>query len=288
MDYRPTILALAQATPLLPSQVAKTLSTDSIMAGAMLSEMCSKGMLKTSALKVGGSPLYYIPGKEEQLLNFLTNLNEKDRNTVALLREKKLLRELELDALTRVSLAQIKDFAHALIVQYEGKEERFYKWFELKDDEAKERIAQLLTPPPRYEEVTPRMAIPEVEVKEQIVPADTKFESKKEEKKPKKAKEKQVELEKKIEKSKEAAELEKNETGAFWDKVDSFLKSNKIAVQESAIIKKKLDFDLVIELPSPVGNLQYYCKVKSKKKISGADLSSAFVQGQMKKLPVIF
>lgn len=265
MDYRPAILALAQASPVLPTQVAKTLNTNSIMAGAMLSEMCSKGMLKTSALKVGGSPLYYVPGKEEQLLSFIANLNEKDRNTVALLREKKLLRESELDALTRVSLAQIKDFATALIVQYEGKEERFYKWFELKDDEAKSMIAQLLNPP---------------EVKEQIVEeVENKLEkADKIEKRIKKVKEKQVELEK----PKEQGE------GVFWDKVELFLKSNNIAVQESVTVKRKLDFDLVVELPSPVGTLKYYCKVKGKKKISDSDLSSAFVQGQMRKLPVIF
>src|SRR3989338_4483844 len=147
MDYRPAILALAQATPLLPTTVAKNLNTDSIMAGAMLSEMCSKGMLKASALRVGGSPLYYIPGKEDQLLRYLQSLNEKDRRTVELLREAKVARESEVDALTRVSLAQVKDFAHPLVVSYDDKQERFWKWFELKEDEANERISQMLTPP---------------------------------------------------------------------------------------------------------------------------------------------
>ena len=76
--------------------------------------------------------------------------------------------------------------------------------------------------------------------------------------------------------------------GAFWEKVQSFLKANSIVLQESAVIKKKTEFDVVLELSSPVGVLSYYCKVKSKKKIADTDLSAAFVQGQLRKLPVIF
>ena len=41
-------------------------------------------------------------------------------------------------------------------------------------------------------------------------------------------------------------------------------------------------------MPSAVGSLIYYCKARSKKRISDSDLSSAFVQGQLKKLPVLF
>ena len=49
-----------------------------------------------------------------------------------------------------------------------------------------------------------------------------------------------------------------------------------------------MDLDLIVEVPSAVGSLTYYCKAKNKKRISDSDLSSAFVQGQLKKLPVLF
>ncbi len=77
----------------------------------MLSELSSKKSLKISALKVGGSPLYYVPGHEEKLLQFIQNLNEKDRRTLELLKDSQVLRDAEQDPLTRVSLRQIKDFA---------------------------------------------------------------------------------------------------------------------------------------------------------------------------------
>jgi hypothetical protein len=84
---------------------------------------------------------------------------------------------------------------------------------------------------------------------------------------------------------------EKPKLGAeceFWDKVQVFLKASNITLHESSVVKKKTEFDVLLALPSPVGQLQYYCKVRSKKKILDTDLSAAFVQGQMRKLPVLF
>ena len=57
---------------------------------------------------------------------------------------------------------------------------------------------------------------------------------------------------------------------------------------ECKTIRKKSEIDLIISVPSGVGNIEYFCKAKNKKRINHADLSSAFVQGQLKKLPVLF
>ena len=261
MEYRDQILALAQTAPLLPSGVAKALNTNSIMAGAMLSEMCSKGVLKTSALKVGGSPLYYKPGNEAQLFNHIGSLNEKDRRTVLKLKEEKIIRETEADPLTRVSLATVKDFAKPLTVSYDNKQETFWKWFELADADAEELI-RLIIEPPKTQPEKPKLA-------------ET----------PKKAETlKPVEAQQKV---LEPTEKKTEPTGNFWDKIHGFFTQNNITLHEKTAVKKT-DFDLILELPSPVGTLTYYCKARSKKKITDADISAAYVQGQIKKLPVIF
>ena len=41
-------------------------------------------------------------------------------------------------------------------------------------------------------------------------------------------------------------------------------------------------------MPSVVGEVDYYCKARKKKRINDGDLSSAYVQGHVKKLPVLF
>ena len=45
--------------------------------------------------------------------------------------------------------------------------------------------------------------------------------------------------------------------------------------------------DFVLEIPSVVGSLQYYCKARNKKRIGDSDLSAAYVKGQFRKLPVL-
>ncbi|MBT7903376.1 hypothetical protein HN587_05935 [Candidatus Woesearchaeota archaeon] len=74
----------------------------------------------------------------------------------------------------------------------------------------------------------------------------------------------------------------------FGSQISSFLKSNDIKLIDIKIIRKNSELDLVLDVPSPVGVISFYCKAKSKKTINDGDLSSAFVQGQLKKLPVLF
>lgn len=299
MDYRDKILALAKLNPLLPSGVAKALETNSIMAGAMLSEMVSKGMLRTSALRVGGSPLYLIPGNEVQLLSFTGSLNEKDRRTVVLLEQQKIIRASEADPLTRVSLSNIKDFAVPLSVEYAGNQEVFWKWFALSDSEASEMIGNKLAPAPVEKKEV------EVEKKESAqVPAQKEFLPRKEELPAEKKDESKQDTLVKENNSPSAVQpstvpavpapfrpsvkKELKADGDFWEKVNKFLAENKITLIQHSVVKKKTEFDLLVELPSPVGSLQYYCKARSKKKVAEGDISSAYVQGQLKKLPVIF
>ncbi len=272
MEYRDKILSMAQMAPLLPSGVAKALSTNSIMAGAMLSEMCAKGLLKTSTLKVGGSPLYYAPGKETQLLNHLGSINEKDRRTVLRLQEEKIIRENEADPLTRVSLQTVKDFAKPMIVQYNNQQETFWKWFELDDKQAEALIREKIepTPQPKAQPEPPKAAPEPVKAVEKAKPAPKPAE------KPKPVQETL------------APKTKTEPAGDFWDKLHGFFVQNNITLHEKTVVKKKTDFDLMVELPSPVGTLSYYCKARSKKKITDADISAAYVQGQIKKLPVIF
>ena len=45
---------------------------------------------------------------------------------------------------------------------------------------------------------------------------------------------------------------------------------------------------MIIRIPSAVGKLKYYVKARNKKLSNDKDLSSAYVQGLTKNLPVLF
>lgn len=284
---------MAQSAPLLPTQVAKALNTNSLLASAMLSELTSKGLLKASSLKVGSSPLYYSPEKSDQLQNYVQYLNSKDKTAYDLLKEKKVLRENDLDPLTRVAVKNIKDFSRPLEVTFGGKKEIFWKFYLLSDSDAEPVIKQLLNIESPVEQKQQPEVLPEAEpLHEKETAAETIHEIIEEEKEsvqeqpsPKPAP-RQVEQKKLVEKA-QVPRTAIDASDPFLKQLLKFFQKNNISVIEQKLIKKKSDYEFIIELSSAVGSLTYFCKAKNKKRVSEGDLSSAFVQGQLKKLPVI-
>lgn len=149
--------------PSLPVHIAKEIGKDTITASAYLSEFVSKRELKMSELKVGSSKLYYMPGQESKLQNFVDNLNQKDRRTYELLKENKIVRDKTQDPLVRVSLRQIKDFAVPLEVNLPTGREIFWKWYLLANSEAEVLIKSSIG---MKEEAKPK-GEPRVETKEE-------------------------------------------------------------------------------------------------------------------------
>ncbi len=239
---------IKQKGPVLPVEVAKSVGSNIIMASALLSELCSTKQIKISHLKVGGSPLYYLPGQEAELQKFSDNLHEREKEAYLLLKENKVLDDSKLEPAIRVAIRNLRDFAIPLEVNYKDKKGLFWKWYLLTNKEVEELIKVLFGE------------------------KKTKFEKNKNE----------VETfeQKKI-------ESKRIDNNRFLDEVIKYLNKNKMDILSKDIIKKN-EIDFIIQIPSAVGKLEYYCKAKNKKRINDGDLASAFIQGQQKKLPVLF
>jgi len=74
--------------PVLPVHISKEVKQDLLFTSAMLSELVSKKKLKISYLKIGGSPLYFLPGQDDQLRNFINYINEQDKKLISILEKK--------------------------------------------------------------------------------------------------------------------------------------------------------------------------------------------------------
>jgi len=327
--------------PVIPTKIAKVLSTDTIMASAVLSELLSSKKIKISKLKVGGTPVYFLPGQESRLQEFEKHLNEKDRRTVELLRQKKIIRDRAVEPLTRVSLREIKDFAIPLQVNINGQREVFWKWYLLSNQDAEQILKSLLSPPkppeipkvpeapkpiqerpveqpvqpkpevakeipkePAKQEVKP--AEPEVkpepvQVKEEVKPAEPEVKQEsvpvKQEvapapEKPKVQEEVKKEyiseskVQKEVQKTIAPKPKKKEVPDVFFNKVKSHFSRKEINVVKE-IIKKKNEADYVIGIPSALGELEYFCRIKNKKTISDSDLDGVFAHGQLFKLPIV-
>src|SRR3990167_1443000 len=100
-DNREKIIGfIREKGPILPVEVGKFINTSILMASAHLSELSSADKVKISHVKVGSSPLYYLPGQEAQLQRFSENLHEKEKRAYSLLFQKKILKDNELEPLT--------------------------------------------------------------------------------------------------------------------------------------------------------------------------------------------
>jgi len=265
--------------PVIPAQIAKVIGTDILMASAMLSELVSKNILKISHVKFGSTPLYYLPGQESRLQDFAKNLHEKEKRAYDLLMQKKILRDKTSEPVVRVALRNIKDFAVPLQVKINNNIEIFWKWYLLTNEEAAKIIKEMVKIDKPKKEIKPVQET--ITRKEQEKPREEQKQIKKEELKKVMPKEEVKKEEKKI-------FVDKTAEDKFLSEVKRFFEKSSINLIEEKIVKKNSDLDLVIEVPSAVGSLIYYCKAKNKKRIGDSDLSSAFVQGQLKKLPILF
>ncbi|MBT6774854.1 hypothetical protein HOA91_05795 [Candidatus Woesearchaeota archaeon] len=348
--------------PTLPTKVAKNINTDILLASAHLSDLSSQGKVKISKLKIGGSPLYYLPGDESQLYNFASgNINPKDLLVLDELKEKKILRESNLELIQRVGLRNLPDFAVPLNVRVSDKIELFWKWHLSSNDDANQMIGTMLT---GVKETVPLEEVPEIEEKvveqieeveesneeavevEQEVPEEQEVESEvvketkqeqeasiKEEAKPieeeelkEKEEEKPVteskdsessdnpaevkeevklkEKQKKLTEEKKSSEEKKPFLQKVKDKitrkkkkvvvddfspqVQSFFETLRIMIENKDIIRKNSEINYFVKVPSAVGHIIYFCKAKSKSKCDEKDLSTAYMEAQVKKLPLLF
>jgi hypothetical protein len=264
--------------PSLPSHLSKEVGLSLLFTAALLSEMVADKTLRLSYLKIGGSPLYFLPGQEEKLEEFTNHLANPERETFRLLKEKKWLDETKLSPLQRVTLREIKDFAFALKASDDGKEKTFWRFFTFSEDDAKKEIQKSLEP--KVEEKKPEIKKEKIEVQEKL---ELKEEVKEE--KPKKIEEKKIEKDKKllhpeIKPKKKVRE----KTKAFKESILDYLKNKNIDIYKNLDEDNKICIALV---DSEIGLLKYLVYGLDKKSINEADLSLAHSEGQQEKLPVL-
>ncbi len=274
MEVNERILGIVKEKgPLLPVQVAKEINDNILMTSARLSELLTSKYIKISNLKVGGSPLYYFPGQENKLQNFVDNLNGMERKAYGLLLQNKVLRDYTQEPAIRVALRQIKDFTVPLQVNYKNTIEIFWKWYLTNNKEAESLINNILSK------------------KENIIPAKTQplkeeATTKKILDKPKEESDKEPNIESKKDTIKRPVKTA--DKSLFLKNTHEFFDKNRITIELTKEIKKNIEVDFIVKLQTQIGNVRYFCKTKNKKKINEGDLSSALLNAQSKGLPLLF
>lgn len=329
MDVQDKILSFLKSGPTTPSKVAKHVKLDTLIASAHLADLSSRKKVLISKIKVGGSPLYFLPGDEGKLLPFAQdNTNPKDYDVLQRLQKEKVLRESELDLLSKVALRHLPDFAIPLHVRTKDSVELFWKFFTTNEDESNSAIATFFRIPEvtqqklveetkeveevaqekeekgdkKVEEVIEtkkepiKSPLPEAKSKDevkvektQIKGKVTKIPSTKEDPVP--VPQKKVETKKPVSdnlKPKRKVGRKSTVAEEFLPSITNFLTSLNITINESEVIRKNKEIELRVSVESVVGNTTYFCKARHKKKCDEKDLSAAYMEAQIKKLPLLF
>ena len=251
LELKQKVLQFVQAHgPTIPSKVAEVTQTNLIFTSAFLSELAAQKQVWVTNTKVGGTPFYYVKGQEVKLQECAKHLSEKPRRAFELLREKRVVRDSQVEPWQRVALREIKDFSVRMDALLDnGVQETFWRWYLLSEEEAKARIRAMIGVKKEAERPLSRpKQAPSEEAQQQLQP-----------------------------------EMRPTEPAAgFLHQVQLYLQESKALILEETVIKKQSEGEYLVQVPSPLGDLVFLVVAKKKKKISDADLKLAQHRGRGK------
>lgn len=117
--------------PSLPVPIAKEVDVNTLFVSAFLSELLAEKVIKMSNMRVGNSPLYFLPGQEPLLENFSEHLKSKEKEAFELLKEKIFLKDEQQNPAIRVALRSIRDFA----IPFKKENEIYWRYFKNSEQE---------------------------------------------------------------------------------------------------------------------------------------------------------
>ncbi len=243
--------------PVQPIDIRRELKEgDSMLIGAMLSEMAANGIVAISKTKRGGSPFYYDPRHPEALAQAASALGEKDRRTFAFLQEQGVVREDTLEPLTRVSLGNIPDFSRKFTIALNGVETTFWRYYLVSEEEAKARVMPVIEEKPVEvvaSAVVAPPAAPIIETEGKAV------------EKPKKAPRKRAPSVKRVKKveAPAAQTTVASVTDALADRTKAYFKTGSLS--DLTILKPETETTCVHTVAGPHGMLHTFVYASAKK-----------------------
>jgi len=265
--------------PCLPVQIAKEINFSPLFASAFLSELKGEGKVMISNMRVGSSPLYYLPGQENMLEKFSGYLNQREKEAFFLLRDKQVLEDSEQTPVMRVALRAIKDFANSAKIRVGGESKLFWRYFGLGDEEVAKiiRRGSVQSIRPKVEPVKEEIRKEKVEPKVEEIRNESKSwldGVSKEVQKVLEAEEKRPLAEKK---------KAKTQDNVFAINVKDYLSAKDIEIIE-VIAERKRDFEAKIRIDTLLGKQEFYLVAKDKKSVGDNDFAMALQKAQGHKM----
>lgn len=242
------ISSLKIGGPSLPVRIAKTIEMDPVFASAILSELLGTKQIKISHMKIGASPLYFIPGQEQKLEDHTENLKSIEKEAFLKLKENKILTDKNEEPSIRVALRNIKDFA----IPFKSQDKIMWKYaFATKEETLYTNRSTERQPKPKPQAPQTKKAKP-IKRKPKIENIFNKNEPKPE----------------------------------FLNEVKSFLQKNGIEFIEEIQSEKK-EIVAKVNIKSTLGDINFLLVAKNKRTISREEINASIQRAQYNKMPCL-
>ena len=213
-------------------------------------------------MKVGSSPLYFVPGKEAELERFVEYLNHREKEAFNLLKEFQILQDEKQEPVIRVALRNLKDFAQPINVRIGDETKLFWKYFLLPTEQTIPKIREII-----------RGSEKKIDKEERKVKSVGE--------KLKKKEEIQIPI------LKTATKQKIKEPSKFANYIKDYLLTKDIEILETLSEKKK-EFISKVRRDEKFGKQEYFLIAKDKKKINSNDLTIVLQTAQREKMPAFF
>jgi hypothetical protein len=259
---------LNEKGPSLPIHLATKIGISSLFISAYLSELAGEKRIKVSHLRVGGSPLYFLEGQEEQLEKFHTFMHPREIEAFSLLKENKILKDSEQEPAMRVALRSIRDFS----IGFKKNDEIYWRYFSVSEREIEDILPRIQQTPRKLEikkqTYMQTKPAPQPKSAPQLKPVSKPQEIPE----PRRIKTQELEVKEVQEKEKEIKKKQTSET--FLEEVKFYLKQKNIElVNLESYDKKELIAKIRFSLtPEKIHLLFAY----NKKKINDKELLKAY------------
>lgn len=212
--------------PSLPIQISKEIEMSTLFTSAFLSELLGERKIKTSNMRVGSSPLYFLSGQEPKLESFQEHIKGKEKEALNILKENKFLKDSDLEPPIRVALRAIKDFAIPFQPSNQNTE-IFWRYFTVNPEEF-QKVKD-------SEESEKKEEVNEVKIKEEISEKNEELQQKEIVKGQEEVKK---ETQKIVKKSAKKKIVKKPESDKFFNKIKEALNEKNIEITDIIGITK--------------------------------------------------
>ena len=297
MDREQIIRFLRTKGPSVPNDIKKALGGDTLIFGAILSELVSRNQVKLTKVKKGASPFYFLPGQEPLIEKLIPFLNPKDQQTIQLIKQQKVIKEAEHSLFVRVSLRNIPDFAKEFMMQTKEGQYRFWRYYLVSEQEAVEILKEKYNPKPKLEEQKE-----EQKQKDEIIETHKENKTIKTEIKPQHTKNTitgrrlQIADSQPLTADRRSLKTEQQsltinpslEKTPFYEEIINYFNKTNIEMLSEEQISKDREYSFTINIPSPIGKLKMYCRARNKKKLNEGDVAPALLKSKSQDLQCLF